>query len=489
MKIDHIGLAFTQECLRAALLVSLLSVWALVGLFYYLNRYTRRDYFSILTGGWLFYALWLTIGLGMGDALPGSILFVINQICVSFSAFLLLWGSMRFLGIPLPPRLSVVFGVFLSVWIFATAQMTTDSLQIHLPVFILLGLSTPFAGICFLRFRKENSFVGMGTLSLGFLLWVIYVGSCPFLHDNGDLFSVGFFVAAALQLAIAISMIVLLFGEVRSESQKVREEIEKVRASKEAYQDLYNQMRASKESDTSFRRRQQATVEQARLKELNEMAGDVAHEINNALTPITAYSELLLHSLRDLPELPRQRLQQICDAAEDVAKLVANMRDFYRPVAPGEQARKTDFRPTYPPVSTLQAGQSCRSLRILCIDDEPRLRQVMHDVLETDHHQVTIAKGGREGYDLFRSKLESTEPYEVVITDLCMPEFDGHHVARAIKAASPETPVIMLTGWGTMMKADGKTEPSVDAVLSKPPRVQELSDLLFRFSSGKVSLS
>ena len=38
----------------------------------------------------------------------------------------------------------------------------------------------------------------------------------------------------------------------------------------------------------------------------------------------------------------------------------------------------------------------------------------------------------------------------------------------------------MLTGWGTMIKADGESAPEVDAVLSKPPRMQELNDLLYR---------
>jgi DNA-binding NtrC family response regulator len=74
----------------------------------------------------------------------------------------------------------------------------------------------------------------------------------------------------------------------------------------------------------------------------------------------------------------------------------------------------------------------------------------------------------------------------MVITDLGMPEMDGHHVARAIKAVSPHTPVIMLTGWGTMMQAEGETAPEVDAVLSKPPRIQELNALLYRISSKNV---
>jgi len=60
-----IDLEFPKEYLKAALMVSLLSVWVLVGLFCYLNRYTKRRYFTIWTGAWLFYALWLTLTMGL----------------------------------------------------------------------------------------------------------------------------------------------------------------------------------------------------------------------------------------------------------------------------------------------------------------------------------------------------------------------------------------------------------------------------------------
>ena len=87
---------------------------------------------------------------------------------------------------------------------------------------------------------------------------------------------------------------------------------------------------------------------------------------------------------------------------------------------------------------------------------------------------------------MFRSRLGGKEPYEVVITDLGMPDMDGRHVAHAIRAESPQTPIIMLTGWGTMMNADGETAPEVDAVLGKPPRLEELNTLLLRLA-GKSS--
>jgi CheY-like chemotaxis protein/anti-sigma regulatory factor (Ser/Thr protein kinase) len=136
-----------------------------------------------------------------------------------------------------------------------------------------------------------------------------------------------------------------------------------------------------------------------------------------------------------------------------------------------------------PRPKTAAAPGPARSMRILCIDDEPNMRALLHHCLEHDHHTVSVAPGGREGLEMFHSSLCGGLPFEVVITDLGMPDMDGYHLARAIKAESPQTPVLMLTGWGSMIKADVESAPEVDAVLSKPPRMQELNSLLQRLAA------
>ena len=144
---ERIDLLFPQEYLRAALMVSLLSVWMLVGLFYYLNRFTKREYFTVWTAAWLFYALWLTLGLTLQKAEMGSIGFAAKECCVAISAVFLLWGSLRFLGLPVPQRLFGLFMCFLLAWVIISPQVISNPLQLQLPVFILLGLGSVFAGV------------------------------------------------------------------------------------------------------------------------------------------------------------------------------------------------------------------------------------------------------------------------------------------------------------------------------------------------------
>jgi len=123
-------------------------------------------------------------------------------------------------------------------------------------------------------------------------------------------------------------------------------------------------------------------------------------------------------------------------------------------------------------------------LRVLVIDDDPLVTKSLRDTLEADGHLVTITNGGQEGIDVFRATEGSSDRFGVVITDLGMPYVDGRKVASAIKAASPSTPVIMLTGWGQRLVAEGDIPPHVDRVLNKPPKLRELRTALVEVTNG-----
>lgn len=219
---------FSSADLKAGLLVSLLSVWVLVGVFYYLNRYTKRRYFSIWTVAWLFYALWLTLNWGKistpdqgWKGLKG--LPILQQWCLSVSATFLLWGSLKFLGKRVRQFLLALFLGFLLVWSFCVSvdvstiatneDRPLDLLQ--LPIFTLIGLASLFTAIGFYQYRRKREYLAAGLLSLGFSLWGLYLIAYTFLQVSDDLVSTGFFIAAVLQLFIAVSMIILVLEQVR----------------------------------------------------------------------------------------------------------------------------------------------------------------------------------------------------------------------------------------------------------------------------------
>jgi len=82
---------------------------------------------------------------------------------------------------------------------------------------------------------------------------------------------------------------------------------------------------------------QQTLLQQERLRAVGQMASGVAHDINNAISPVVLYTEALLENEPGLSERARGFLQTIQRAVDDVAKTVARMREFYRPNEAGLQ--------------------------------------------------------------------------------------------------------------------------------------------------------
>ena len=114
------------------------------------------------------------------------------------------------------------------------------------------------------------------------------------------------------------------------------------------------------------------------------------------------------------------------------------------------------------------------SRRVLYIDDDLRLRQLVSTLLEELGQKVDLAKSGAEGLELFQQNQ-----YDVVLTDLGMPGIDGREVTRIIKTTRQDVPVIMVTGWGSpslQQRVDGAVEP--DQLVPKPLTLAKLREAL-----------
>ena len=389
---------------------------------------------------------------------------------------------------------------------------------------------------------------------------------------------------------------------------------------------------ALQQAYNDLRQTQQTVMQQERLRALGQMASGIAHDINNALSPVSLYTESMLETEHNLSDRGRGYLETIRRAVDDVAQTVARLREFYRQggvqlaLAPVDVNRlvqqvldltrarwkdmplrngivirtNTDFAAELPNIMgveseirealtnlvfnavdampeggtltlrtrmgkadstgrgtvaievadegvgmdedtrrrclepffttkgergtglglamvfgtaqrhsaeleidstpgagttirlifavpakvTTASGQPARApevlsrLRLLVIDDDPMILRSLRDALETDGHTIVTADGGKEGIAMFRASLDRGENFAAVFTDLGMPHVDGRKVAAVIKETSPLTPVILLTGWGQRLVAKGDIPPYVDRVISKPPKLRELREVL-----------
>jgi DNA-binding NtrC family response regulator len=83
--------------------------------------------------------------------------------------------------------------------------------------------------------------------------------------------------------------------------------------------------------------------------------------------------------------------------------------------------------------------------RILVVDDEDIVRTSCSRTLSPEGYEVRLAKNGVEGL-----KMASEERFDLVLTDLKMPDMDGIEVLRIIREKWPETAVIIVTGYQTV---------------------------------------
>jgi PAS domain S-box-containing protein len=223
----------TRGQLRAGLFISLLSVWLLVGVFSYLNYYTRRKYFSIWTVAWLFYSLYLTLSYSLfwyygnfRDELWWATM--LKQWCIGIAAVFMLWGSLRFLGKRIRQVSLSLFLCFLFVWSLVANYPSSSEgaldkngrLILQAPIFVLIGAASVVTVWGFYQYRRKRQYLGAGLLSFGFMFWGLFVAAYPFLERLSDYVSTGFFIASVLQMFIAVNMIILVLEQIRHLKEK-----------------------------------------------------------------------------------------------------------------------------------------------------------------------------------------------------------------------------------------------------------------------------
>jgi len=110
---------------------------------------------------------------------------------------------------------------------------------------------------------------------------------------------------------------------------------------------------------------------------------------------------------------------------------------------------------------------------ILAVDDDEKIRELLHVMLRRKGHHVITASSGQKGLELFRR-----ERPHVTILDFELPDRDGLAVLREIRAVDPRAPVIMLTGAGTDERKQQARELGVTEFLAKGFSLHELGAAL-----------
>ena len=108
-------------------------------------------------------------------------------------------------------------------------------------------------------------------------------------------------------------------------------------------------------------------------------------------------------------------------------------------------------------------------MKILIVDDEKYLRELLSEVLQSHSHECETAGDGEEAL----TKLDQSR-FDVVITDAMMPNMDGFTLLKNIKKTYPETAVVVITGYSLAYSARDAMAIGAEEYLAKPFHTDEI---------------
>ena len=135
---------------------------------------------------------------------------------------------------------------------------------------------------------------------------------------------------------------------------------------------------------------------------------------------------------------------------------------------------------TAPPVT--QSNEKSRT-RLLVVDDENFVRDLLADILEGEQCDVCLAESGSEALSVFK-EME----FDGVFTDVGMPGMSGWELAREIRQINKNIPIAVITGWGEAVGSNEQKAAGVDWVIAKPftaDRIAELVREVERLNAGR----
>jgi PAS domain S-box-containing protein len=185
-----------------------------------------------------------------------------------------------------------------------------------------------------------------------------------------------------------------------------------------------------------------------RLATLGEIAVSIAHEVNNPLEAITNQIELVGKYLAN--HCPDEEFVVEGERLEAIQRELDKIRDTVGRIqkAAGDSDYGTrEYLPGKLMTDLAQRQNGCDSgqlkdVRVLVVDDDAGVCNSLRDVLRGEHCTVFTANGGLEALKVFAS-----EPVDVVLSDVVMPDMDGYDLYMELKERAPQTPVVLMTAY------------------------------------------
>ena len=179
------------------------------------------------------------------------------------------------------------------------------------------------------------------------------------------------------------------------------------------------------------------------LAVLGEVAIGLSHEINNPLTVIENQISLLERHLLAKGEVGEtERVQKI---RAEIRRIESHLQRLNE-MAQQERYASTEYlgraRMIDLSVPANGASGALADRKILVVDDDSAVAESVGEILRADGGVVTLVGNGREAIERMRR-----ERFDVVLSDVVMPEMDGYELFQAARREAPDTPVVLMTAF------------------------------------------
>jgi CheY-like chemotaxis protein len=136
-----------------------------------------------------------------------------------------------------------------------------------------------------------------------------------------------------------------------------------------------------------------------------------------------------------------------------------------------------------PPVAAPPATVSLSPARLLVVDDEDFVRELLRDILDSENCEVEVAQDGTEALALFRERK-----FDGVFTDVGMPGMSGWELAREIRQLNKQIPIAIITGWGEVVGSNEQRAAGVDWVIAKPFTAERIAELVCEINNRTAAI-
>ncbi|HVP36033.1 MAG TPA: response regulator [Terriglobales bacterium] len=208
-----------------------------------------------------------------------------------------------------------------------------------------------------------------------------------------------------------------------------------------------------------------------------EVPREFFNDLNNILAGILGNAELIMFQLKPYKDFATD---MVADQIGTIEELVVRGSKLIREVK-GEIEELPEKKQVTAERAPIEEEKKKERLNILAIDDQKIIRDLLESILQGLGHDIKVASSGKEGLVLFQQN-----GFDLVITDLGMPEMSGWEVSQRVKEIRKETPVVMITGWGVSFESEKIKEFGVDYLLPKPFKVEQLSKLIEEIREEKL---